>query len=477
MRQENSLKRCKKYRKNCLKRCKSYIFAAVMRRKVYDKLLKWKAEDQGRVAILLDGARRVGKSYIAREFAKEYKSAIFVDFSDMSQPLRHIFDNYLHDRDELFLQLQLHFHVTLHERNSLIVFDEVQEYPQARAAIKHLVADGRYDYIETGSLVSINKNVKDILIPSEERRIKMYPMDFEEFLWALGDEMMMPFVKNCFEKKRPLGPVHAKAMDYFRKYLLIGGMPQVVKNFVEHRDFRKVDREKRMILDLYRQDIEKHADRLEKKVKSIFDTIPAELQRHEKKFRLADLEKNAKFRSYESSFVWLDEARVVNLCFAATEPNVGLGLKLDNMRVKCYFADTGLLVSHAFDENELMDNNLYQKLLLDKLEINKGMLVENIVAQMLAAAGHKLYFYSNASRDDAEERMEIDFLVRKLQITSRHNISPIEVKSGAGYSLSSLTKCINKFSPYLSTPYVLHSADYKEEGNITYLPLYMTPLL
>ena len=241
-----------------------------MRRKVYDKLLKWKQEDQGRVAILLDGARRVGKSYIAREFAKEYKSSIFVDFSDLSQQLRQIFDQYLHDRDELFVQLQLYYHVTLHERNSLIVFDEVQEYPQARAAIKLLVADGRYDYIETGSLVSINKNVKDILIPSEERRIKMYPMDFEEFLWALGDEMMMPFIKDCFDKKRSLGPLHRKAMDYFRRYLLVGGMPQAVKCFAEHKDFRKMDREKRMILDLYRQDIEKHADRLEKKVRTIF---------------------------------------------------------------------------------------------------------------------------------------------------------------------------------------------------------------
>lgn len=454
-----------------------FIFATIMRRKIYETLLDWKRTDKGRTAILIDGARRVGKSYIAREFAKEYKSSIFIDFSDLSQQLRYIFDHYLHDRDELFLQLQMYFHVSLFERDSLIVFDEVQEYPRARAAIKHLVADGRYDYIETGSLVSINRNVKDILIPSEERRIKMFPMDFEEFLWAMGDEVTMPFVRKCFDERRPLGPAHMKVMDIFRKYLVIGGMPQVVKCFVDERDFLMVDREKRMILNLYRQDVEKHADRMEKKVKAIFDTIPSELQRHEKKFRLADLDKNAKFRSYESSFVWLDEARIVNLCFAATEPNVGLGLKLDNARLKCYFADTGLLVSLAFDENELMDNGLYQKLLLDKLEINKGMLVENVVAQMLTAAGHKLYFYSNSSRDNADDRMEIDFLIRKSGITSRHNIHPIEVKSGPGYSLSSLNKCMKKYGQYLSMPYVLHNADLKVEDGVTYLPLYMTPLL
>ncbi len=449
-----------------------------MRRKIYSQLLHWKEAEHGRVALLIDGARRVGKSYIVKEFANnEYKSHILIDFNSAGKEIYELFDNYLSDLDSLFLYLQNITGVRLYERESLIVFDEVQLCPRARAAIKYLVADGRYDYIETGSLVSINKNVKDIVIPSEERRLKMFPMDFEEFLWAIGNDMLMPFIKTCFDKKKALGPMHRKAMDLFRQYLIVGGMPQAVARFVETRNFEEVDKVKRDIINLYKSDIEKYATGYEKKVKSIFDQIPAALQRHEKKFRLSDIKSSARFREYETSFFWLEESQVVNICWASTEPSVGLRLKQDNMKLKCYMADTGLLISMAFDERSIVSEELYRKLLLDKLEVNKGMLVENVVAQMLKASGHQLYFYSQSSREDAEENMEIDFLIQKRAITSRHNISPLEVKSGAGYSLSSLRKLNKKFSEQLSTPFVIHYQDFKEEDGICYLPIYMTPLL
>ena len=449
-----------------------------MKRKVYDELLDWKHRRQGRTAILIDGARRIGKSYIAEEFArKEYKSYILVDFNRADRRLTEIFDNYLNDLNVFFMQLSAYYGVRLYERDSLVIFDEVQLFPRARAAIKYLVADGRYDYIETGSLVSINRNVKDIVIPSEEHRIPMYPMDFEEFLWALGDETTMPFIRYCFERKVPLGPVHRKTMDLFRQYMIVGGMPQAVLAFRENRDFEETDAAKRDILALYRADIEKYAVGYESKVKSIFDWIPAELQRHEKRFRLADISENARYRSYESSFFWLADARIVNICYAATEPTVGLKMRADNTALKCYMADTGLLISHTFDEKMIAAEKLYHRLLLDKLEINQGMLVENIAAQMLCAAGHKLYFYSSYSKKEASERMEIDFLIQKSSITNRHNISPIEVKSTSRYTTSSLGKFAAKYAEQLSVKYVLHTADFYEKDGIVYMPLYMTPLL
>ncbi len=449
-----------------------------MKRRIYKELLHWKEAEKGRVALLIDGARRIGKSYIVKEFARnEYKSHIIIDFNSADKNIHELFDNYLSDLDTLFLLLQNITGVKLYEHESLIVFDEVQLCPRARAAIKYLVADGRYDYIETGSLVSINKNVKDIVIPSEERRIRMFPMDFEEYLWAIGNDMLMPFIKTRFEQKKPLGPMHRKAMDLFRQYLIVGGMPQAVARFIETGSFEETDKVKRDIINLYKADIEKYAIGYEKKVKSIFEQIPAALQRHEKRFRLSDIKSTARFREYETSFFWLDESQVVNICWASTEPSIGLRMKQDNMKLKCYLADTGLLISMAFDERSIISEEFYRKLLLDKLEVNKGMLVENMVAQMLKASGHQLYFYSQSSRENPEENMEIDFLIQKPSITSRHNISPIEVKSGNGYQLSSLRKINKKFSKQLSTSYVIHYQDYKEENGICFLPIYMTPLL
>ena len=450
-----------------------------MKRKIYNKLLEWKQESNGEYALLIDGARRVGKSYIVRQFAeKEYRSYVILDFNLVSKSIKDLFENDLDNLDRFFTYLSNYTGKTLYTRDTLIVFDEVQQYPKARAAIKYLVKDGRYDYIETGSLISIKKNVEGIVIPSEEEHIKMFPMDFEEFLWAMGEEMLMPFIKDCFERKKPLGQLmHRRAMDYFRLYMIVGGMPQAVEKYVETRDFAKVDKLKRRILELYRSDISKYAKGYDTKVKSIFEEIPSQLQKHEKKFRLSALKEGARARDYETAFFWLDDAMIINSCYNTTEPNVGLNLNKDTNTMKCYMADTGLLISHAFDANEIVSEDLYRKILLDKLEMNSGMIVENIVAQMLRTAGHKLFFYSNASMTDKDSRMEIDFLIAKSKITTRHNISPIEVKSSVRYTLTSLRKCIAKYGSYLSTAYVIHPADLKEEDNIVYLPLYMCPLL
>ena len=450
-----------------------------MKRKIYNKLLNWKKESNGEYALLIDGARRVGKSYIVRQFAeKEYSSYVILDFNLVSKSIKDLFENDLDNLDRFFMYLSNYTGKTLYTRDTLIVFDEVQQYPKARAAIKYLVKDGRYDYIETGSLISIKKNVEGIVIPSEEEHIKMFPMDFEEFLWAMGEEMLMPFIKDCFKSKKPMGQLmHRRAMDYFRLYMIVGGMPQAVEKYVETRDFSKVDKLKRRILDLYRSDISKFAKGYDTKVKSIFEEIPSQLQKHEKKFRLSALKEGARARDYETAFFWLDDAMIINSCYNTTDPNVGLNLNKDTNTMKCYMADTGLLISHAFDTNEIVSEDLYRKILLDKLEMNSGMIIENIVAQMLRTAGHKLFFYSNSSMTDRDSRMEIDFLIGKGKITARHNISPIEVKSSARYTLTSLKKCIAKYGSYLSTAYVIHPADLKEEDNIIYLPLYMCPLL
>lgn len=441
--------------------------------------MAWKEDGAGRTALLIDGARRVGKSYIVEQFAKAvYKSYILIDFNRVSDEVKDLFTHYLNDLDMLFMYLAGYYNVKLYERESLIIFDEVQLFPRARAAIKYLVADGRYDYIETGSLMSIKQNVKDIVIPSEERHIKMYPMDFEEFLWAMGNDMLMDIIRTHYDARKPLGQaMHRKAMDYFRQYLIVGGMPQAVDEYIRSHDFDRVDQVKRDILTLYRADIAKHAEGYEMKVESIFDDIPAQLQKHEKKFKLSSLKKEARFRDYEDALFWLNDAMIINACYNSTAPNIGLKLNMDRLTLKCYMGDTGLLISHAFDENGIVSEEIYRKLLFDKLEVSKGMIVENVVAQMLAASGHKLYFYSNTSREDKDERMEIDFLIAKSKIGNRHNISPIEVKSSKNYTLTSLRKFIKKFYEQTATPYVLHTGDVKEEDGIVFLPLYMTPLL
>jgi predicted AAA+ superfamily ATPase len=449
-----------------------------MKRKIYDKLVQWKREKNGSTALLIEGARRIGKSYIAEEFARnEYESYILIDFSKAPSSVKSWFDEYLEDVDTLLQNLQLHYKKKLTPRKSLLIFDEVQRCPRAREAIKTLVADGRFDYLETGSLISIKKNVEDIVIPSEEEGIDMHPMDFEEFLWAMGNDMLMPYIRKQFEKQQPLGDFHREAMHYFRQYMIVGGMPQAVAEYVRSKDFNKVDSIKRQILRLYKNDIKKYAGTAITRVSAIYDAIPGQLQKHEKKFTLSAIKEEARMREFDSAFFWLDDARIANICYNTTAPNIGLQLNEERTSLKCYFCDTGLLISMAFNARGIVSNEIYQKLMFDKLEINEGMLVENIVAQMLKATDKKLFFYNNYDKEDAGNRMEIDFLIQKETVTSRHNISPIEVKSGTNYTLTSIKKCIEKYKNYLSTPYILHSKDVEVKDGLVFLPLYMTPLL
>ncbi len=449
-----------------------------MKRKIYNKLLQWKEQWHGTTALLIDGARRIGKSWIAEEFGKnEYKSYIILDFNNIKTDIIELFEQHLTDLDTFFMQLSLFTGVKLYPRKSLIIFDEVQMYPQARAAIKYLVKDGRYDYIETGSLVSINYNVKNIVIPSEEVRLNMYPMDFEEFMWAVGESMLFDYVKECFSKKSPLGQgLHRKVMDNLRAYVLVGGMPQAVLSFVKNKDMREVDAIKRNILTLYRNDISKYAGKTAPNVTRVFDNLPGLLQQHEKKFRPSKIKAGARMKDFTEAMFWLDESRVVNFCYNTTEPSVGLALNKDESKVKLYMADIGLLVSMAFETGELEQGGIYEKILRGKLEFNKGMLIENLVSQLLRSSGHPLYFYSHYSTE-AEDRMEIDFLIRKEKVTSKHNICPIEVKSTNRYNLVSLGKYCKKFGNYLTTPVVLHTGDVESKGNVNYIPLYMAGLL
>ena len=450
-----------------------------MRRKIYDSLLKWKHESNGGTAIMLDGARRVGKSYIAEEFAKrEYEAYLLIDFSKINSKVKRYFNEYLDDLDRFFMYLFTEYRVNLPPGKSVIIFDEVQRFPRAREAIKHLVKDGRYHYIETGSLISINKNVRNITIPSEERRVKMYPLDFEEFLWAQGDEAAVSLMRSQFVKRIPLGEdMNATLMSRFREYVVVGGMPQAVEMFVNTHDLGKVDAVKRDILALYRADIHKFGGALRHKILATFNSIPGELSKHEKKFVLADVEKGAKMRRYDAVFEWLKEAMTVNVAYAATEPNVGFSLNADYSSLKCYLGDTGLLISMAFDENALLSGDIHNRLLSGRLEVNEGMLIENVVAQLLRAAGHELFFYSKSDRNAAENRMEIDFLIDRPSLQRRHNVSPIEVKSGGRYTLNSLNKFRRKFAKFLAAPYLLHVKDVKQEDGVVYLPLYMTSYL
>ena len=460
-----------------------------MKRKLYDQLVIWKTKRHGKSAMMIEGARRVGKSYIVEEFAKnEYKSHIIIDFFKVGDDIKDLFKNYKDNLDMLFIYLSTFYSTKLYPRESIIVFDEIEFCPAARAAIKYLVEDGRYDYLETGSLLgmqmSTRKKLKSdekqegYLVPSEEEKMVLQPMDFEEFLWALGEENLMEFVRMKFEIKEPVGQsMHRKLMDYFRLYMIVGGMPQAVMEYLETRSFEDVDRVKRQILNLYNNCIDQYAGIHTPKVKAIYEAIPGQLQLHEHKFQLSDLHKDARFRDYDSSFFWLRDARMVNLAFNTTEPNIGLGLKQRDNSLKCYMNDTGLMISHSFDERGIVSEQLYQKILKDKLEMNAGMLMENIVAQMLAAIGCKLFFYSNPSRENKDDRMEIDFLISKKSITSRHNISPIEVKSSSDFTITSLEKCIRKYANYLAQPYIVHIGDLEAKGNLLYIPLYMVPCL
>ena len=448
----------------------------ILERKAYGALRKWKNECQGKRALLIEGARRTGKSTVAEEFGKnEYKSYLLIDFSLASETVKNYFNDYMNDLDTFFMLLSASYKVRLFPRESLIIFDEVQRFPKARECIKRLVSDGRYDYLETGSLISLRENVKDIVIPSEERNLKMFPLDFEEFCMSLDEGLLIEYIRKCYAEKKPLEEgLHKKAMMLFKQYMLVGGMPQSVVAFKEHsKDFSFVDKEKRDILGLYREDIMKMDSPDKAKVLAIYDQIPGLLSKHEKRVVYKDIQKGSTASSYEDTFFWLEDSMMCNPCFNCNDPNVGLSINEDRTYVKCYMGDTGLLVSHAFDENTLEKDGLYGQILNDKLSINEGMLYENAIAQMLVALGHKLYFYRNYDPVKHRNDMEIDFLLSGTA-NLHQKIFPIEVKSTSSYSLSSLLAFQKKYKNRIGECYVIHPKNYREKDGITYLPAYMT---
>lgn len=442
-------------------------------------MLTWKKEASGEKALLIEGARRIGKSTIAEEFAKnEYKSYIIVDFNDVSKVVIDAFEKYLNDLDTFFMILSMEYNKTLYPKESLIIFDEIQQYPKARQSIKRLVKDGRYDYIETGSLISIRENVKGITIPSEERRINMYPMDFEEFCWALGKTKMTEYIRKCFEECKPLEEaLHHKAMMLFKQYILVGGMPKAIKKYLENnRSFASADMEKRDILSLYRGDIGKIDRNYRSRVLSIFDQIPSFLSQHEKRVRLSSIEKKSSFPMYEDTFFWLGDSMIVNECFNCADPNVGLSVNEERTTLKCYMGDTGLLISHAFDENEITEENLYRQILHDKLSINEGMIFENAVSQCLVANGYRLFFYTQYNAEKKRNDIEIDFLISNGSKT-KQKLFPIEVKSGVRYTTSSLESFVKKFHGRIGQAYVIHTKNLCKKGEILCIPAYMVMCL
>ena len=447
-----------------------------MKRKAYEKLVEWKSKYAGKYALMLDGARRVGKSWLAEEFARrEYGSYVMIDFSKVKKDVKKLFDEYLDDLDTFFMMLETLLKVRLERGNSLVIFDEVQRFPRAREAIKHLVKDGRFHYMETGSLISIKKNVEGILIPSEEMHLDIHPMDFEEFLWATGNPTMMDMIRAVLAAGRQFGDsLHRQMMAMFRQYLVVGGMPQAVAEFASSHELESVDKVKREILGIYRQDIHKFGGRLRHRIESVWDELPAQLSRHEKRFRPGDVEPGLRMRDLKESFHWLKEARTVNLAFNVTDPNIGLKMTMDGFSLKGYLADTGLLISHAFDENELAAAEIHRRILFDRIELNEGMLMENAVAQMIVASGRKAYFYSRIDPNKAEERMEIDFLLAKTKTGRRKNVIPLEVKSAKRYTQVSLDKFRRKFLAYVDHPTVLGVSDRTEEDGVIRLPLYAT---
>lgn len=448
----------------------------IFKRKIYSKFLAWKTETAGKKALLVEGARRIGKSTVVEEFAKkEYKSYILIDFAKASDDVKSYFQLHLNDLDTLFMLLSVQYGKELYPRESLIIFDEVQLFPKAREAIKYLVADGRYDFIETGSLISIKENVRDIVIPSEERHIKMHPMDFEEFCWALNEKPLIPYIRTCFEKRMPLErSVHDKAMLLFKQYLLVGGMPKAVSEFVERqKSFGAADIEKRDILELYRSDIMKIKAQYRAKVLAIFDQIPGLLSRHEKRVVFNRIAEGSLAEQYEETFFWLSDSMVCNECRRTNDPNVGLSLNESDTYIKCYLGDTGLLVSHAFDENELLEDEVYKQILGGKLGLNEGMLYENMIAQMLTANGHRLFFYTHYNEEKRRNDIEIDFIISNNSKT-KYKMYPIEVKSGTNYSVGSLLKFREKFKGRIGECYIIHPRNLTVRDDILCIPPYMT---
>lgn len=448
----------------------------IFKRKIYNKFLAWKNESSGKKALLVEGARRIGKSTVVEEFAKqEYRSYILIDFAKASDDVKSYFHLYLNDLDTFFMLLSVQYGKELYPRESIIIFDEVQLFPKAREAIKYLVADGRYDFMETGSLISIKENVKDIVIPSEERHIKMYPMDFEEFCWALNEKPLITYIRSCFEKREQVErSIHNKAMLLFKQYLLVGGMPKVVDEFLKmQKNFGAADVEKRDILELYRSDIMKIKAQYRAKVLAIFDQLPGLLSRHEKRVVFNRIVEGSSAEQYEETFFWLSDSMVCNECRRTNDPNVGLSLNESDTYIKCYMGDTGLLVSHAFDENELLEDEVYKQIFAGKLGLNEGMLYENMIAQMLTANGHRLFFYTHYNEEKRRNDIEIDFIISNNSKT-KYRMYPIEVKSGTNYSIESLLRFREKFKNRIGECYIIHPRNLTVRDGILCIPPYMT---
>lgn len=440
----------------------------IFKRKLYDRLLEWKQNQNGKTAILIEGARRVGKSTLVEQFAKkEYESYILIDFNKVSSDVVSLFGN-LMNLDFIFMQLQAIYNVVLKQRNSVIIFDEVQQCPQARQAIKYLVADGRYDYIETGSLISIKKNTKDITIPSEEDRISMFPMDYEEFRWALGDEATMPLLRMFYEKRMPLDKAHRAKMRDLRLYMLVGGMPQAVNAYLETNNLGMVDRVKRGIIRLYQEDFQKldPTGRLE----TLFMEIPSQLSQSSNRYKpysvLGSIDDSKLFEYMKN----LEDSKTTLFSYHSNDPNVGMSLTKDISRFKIFCADTGLFVTLAFWDKDYTENIIYQKLLSDKLTANLGYVYENLIAQMLAAAGNKLFYYTWAK--DSTHNYEIDFLLSRGA-----KLNPIEVKSSGYNAHASLDAFCEKYSNVVDNRYLIYTKDLKKDAQTLLLPVYMTPLL
>ncbi|MCR5689338.1 MAG: AAA family ATPase [Clostridiales bacterium] len=445
-----------------------------IKRKIYNKLCEWKNTANGTKALLIEGARRIGKSTVAEEFGRnEYRSYILIDFNIASKKVRDAFDD-LNDPDRFFQDLSLEYNVRLYLRESLIIFDEIQKFPKAREAIKYLVRDGRYDYLETGSLISIRENVENITVPSEERKIRMYPLDFEEFAVFMGEDLLLEYIGKCFKEGEPLERgMHNKAMRLFKEYMLVGGMPQAVLAYKNgNRDFAAADVEKRDILALYRDDIRKSAKRYKSKVSAVFENIPGYLSSHEKKIVLKEIDPNGVFDKYDEPLFWLDDSMICNLCCRCTDPNVGFALNKSDSAVKCYMGDTGLLVSLAFSENELAENELYKQIMDGKLSVNQGMLYENAIAQMIAAKGKSLFFYTRYNAEKHRNDIEIDFLLSNESKT-RFRIVPIEVKSGKNYSTTSLDEFGTVYKNRISGAFIIHPKNFSVSEGVTRIPPYM----
>lgn len=450
-------------------------------RKIYQKLIDWKEKSNGKTALLIEGARRIGKSTIVEKFGKEqYKSYVLIDFRIASNIIKENFnENLLPNKiNDFFNIIKTEYGKELYERESLIIFDEVQKFPKAREAIKDLVKDGRYDYIETGSLISIKESVKDIVIPSEEKKINMYPMDFEEFLLAEGENQLLNYIKECAKEKKPLvDAFHKRATYCFKEYLLVGGMPQSVLGYLENnKSFAKADEAKREILSLYRDDIKKASKRYNLKIARIFDNIPGFLSKHDKKIVLANIDKEKTFSDYADPLYWLDDSMICNLCYSCDDPNVGFALTKDDSSVKCYMGDTGLLISLAFSENEIVEKEIYKSILHDKLSINKGMIFENVVAQMLKCKENDLYFYVHYSEVSHRNDIEIDFLLSNNSKTNL-KVYPIEVKSSKNYSTLSYDLFKRRFGARIDTGYIVHPKQFIVEKNSIKLPLYLVPFV